>query len=63
MTRKCALFLAVFVALSLPSLLGEEPVPLPVRNVELYKNGMAFSSTGERCGGTRRWKSPCPAPS
>ena len=42
MTRKCALFLAVFVALSLPSLLGEEPVPLPVRNVELYKNGMGF---------------------
>ncbi|MBN2338166.1 MAG: hypothetical protein JXP48_06460, partial [Acidobacteria bacterium] len=30
------------VALCLPSLRGEEPVPLPVRNVELYKNGMGF---------------------
>jgi hypothetical protein len=42
MTRKCSLFFAAVVALCLPSLRGEEPVPLPVRNVELYKNGMGF---------------------
>ncbi len=42
MTRKRALFFATVVALCLPSLRGEEPVPLPVRNVELYKNGMGF---------------------
>lgn len=42
MTRRSALFFAAVVALTLPSLRGEEPVPLPVRNVELYKNGMGF---------------------